>query len=77
MSQFQTLVFGALFILAGVAVANAAHPARAMNDGPYTIMQHSNTTANAGVFRLDTTSGAISYCYVTPNVDLICTKEVR
>jgi hypothetical protein len=40
-------------------------------------MHHSNTTANAGVFRLDTSSGEVSYCFVTGDAALVCSRAVR
>jgi hypothetical protein len=40
-------------------------------------MHHSNTVANAGVFRLDTSSGEITYCYITGSSDLTCTRPVK
>jgi len=54
-------------------------PSRAIaqGQGPYQIMHHSNTTANAGVFRLDTASGEVSYCYLTNATELVCSRTVR
>ncbi|MBI3419954.1 MAG: hypothetical protein HY053_07480 [Proteobacteria bacterium] len=47
--------------------------------GAYTISQHSNPNALAGVFRLNQATGYMSYCYITdaqgkPAVS--CTQEV-
>lgn len=77
MSQIQALALGALLVAAGFVLAGGANPARALSGGPYMLMQHSNTTANVGVFRLDTSSGAVSYCYLTGRADLACTAEVE
>jgi hypothetical protein len=41
------------------------------------LMHHSNTVANAGVFRLDTSSGEVSYCYITADQALTCSKAVK
>ncbi|MBV8060185.1 MAG: hypothetical protein JO253_01495, partial [Alphaproteobacteria bacterium] len=56
---------------------NTINGANAQVRGPYQLMHHSNTAANAGVFRLDTGSGAVSYCYITAKSDLVCSGEVR
>ncbi len=77
MSQIQSIVFGALLVAVCFALVHTSGPAAALNGGPYVLMQHSNTTANVGVFRLDTVSGAVSYCYLTGRADLACTKEVE
>ncbi len=77
MSSLQSLVLGALLMAVVAFGVQASHPAAAMNGGPYQLMQHSNTTANVGVFRIDTTSGAVSYCYLTGNANLNCTPEVQ
>lgn len=77
MSQIQTLFLGALLMAACFVLAGGANPARALSGGPYMLMQHSNTTANVGVFRIDTSSGAVSYCYLTGNANLSCTAEVQ
>ena len=77
MSLSKFYLLGAFLLLSAFIVGQLAHPAMAIGGGPYTLMQHSNTTANAGVFRLDTRSGGISYCYVTPNVELLCSKEAH
>ncbi|MBI1274083.1 MAG: hypothetical protein GC131_08390 [Alphaproteobacteria bacterium] len=74
-------VAAALAAFAFIATLGAA-PAEAQRTGPYQIMHHSNTTANAGVFRLDTVSGEVSYCYVTGEAlnaqsKLVCTQASR
>jgi len=79
MSDMKTLIPAALLIAAAFALGEAARPAAAFNGGPYQLMHHSNTAANAGVFRLDTNTGEVSYCFVvgTTGVDISCTKPVR
>lgn len=77
MSQIQALALGALLVAVGFGLAGGAGPARALTGGPYMLMQHSNTTANVGVFRLDTSTGGVSYCYLTGRADLACTPEVE
>lgn len=79
MTNFQALLTGALLIAVGVVIAQSGiAPAKANpNGGPYALMQHSNPSANAGVFRVDTSSGEVSYCYVTSNNALACSQGVK
>lgn len=77
MSTNQAIVIGALLISASVFWATGATPARASLGGPYMLMQHSNTTANVGVFRIDTTSGEVSYCFLSQHNELICSQSVK
>ena len=79
MSHTQAFLTGALLIAASLFVANAIHPAAALANGPFQLMQHSNTAANAGVFRIDTVTGEVSYCYVSGSsgVDINCSRAVR
>jgi len=77
MSQFKGLILGALLVVLGFGLAGAIRPASALSGGPYMLMQHSNTTANVGVFRIDTATGGVSYCYLTGKADLACTQEVE
>ena len=79
MSHIQAIFTGALIIAASVLFANSMKPAVAMSDGPYQLMHHSNTSALAGVFRIDTTSGEVSYCFLSGNngANLVCTNPVR
>ncbi|HBM91206.1 MAG TPA: hypothetical protein DD400_04960 [Rhodospirillaceae bacterium] len=76
-SSIQMFFIGAVLIALSLGSALLVRPASAMGGGPYELMRHSNATANAGVFRVDTTSGNVSYCYLTSGVNLICTKEVK
>lgn len=76
MPFLKPLIVGVIGALIGTyAIITVTSSASASGKGPYVLMQHSNTTANAGVFRLDTTSGGISYCYVSNSVELMCSKE--
>lgn len=77
MSTNLAIVLGALLISASVFWATGTTPARAAMDGPFQLMPHSNTTANVGVFRLDTTSGEVSYCFLTNTNELTCSKSVK
>lgn len=77
MSTNTAILVGALLIAASVFAAVGISPAKASLGGPYQLMHHSNTTANVGVFRLDTTSGEVSYCFVSHDNDLICSKSVK
>ncbi|MGE0108343.1 MAG: hypothetical protein AB7S81_01060 [Bdellovibrionales bacterium] len=73
----QISLFVVLLVLLGVVLGQFIGSAQALGNGPYALMQHSNVTANAGVFRLDTRSGGVSYCYVTPNIQITCTQEAH
>jgi hypothetical protein len=79
MTSAQAILTGAVLIAASIFAVNGIRPAEAqkLSGGPYQLMHHSNTVANAGVFRLDTTSGEITYCYITGNSDLTCTHAVK
>jgi hypothetical protein len=84
MSSSSRLILFAAGIIAGVAmsvtayafVSAGAEAQRAL--GPYYISQHSNPNAVAGVFRVNQTTGYMSYCYIDasgkPTVS--CTAEV-
>ena len=79
MTSIQAILTGAALIAASIVFVNTIHPAEAQRlaTGPFELMHHSNTVANAGVFRLDTASGEITYCYITGASDLTCTHPVK
>jgi hypothetical protein len=78
MTNTQAILIGASLIAASIVFTTGIHPAEAQqHGGPYQLMHHSNTLANAGVFRLDTASGEVSYCYITADQSLTCSKEVK
>jgi hypothetical protein len=77
MSTAQAIFAGALVIAASILFANSVHSAQAAIGGPYQLMHHSNTNANAGVFRLDTSSGEVSYCYISGEGNLVCSAGVK
>ncbi|MCL2474291.1 MAG: hypothetical protein FWF23_05285, partial [Alphaproteobacteria bacterium] len=65
-------------IAASVILMQTLQPAKAASgEGPYILMRHSNTTATSSVFRLDTTTGGVSFCFVnTTGTSISCTREV-
>jgi len=77
MSPSRAILTGSLLVALALVAAKGIAPAAAALPGPYILMQHSNTTANVGVFRLDTTTGEVSYCYMSNNNNLACTAGVR
>lgn len=77
MSKFQVLLLAALVVVASANLLHLVRPAVAQVGGPYQLMNHSNTSANVGVFRIDTSTGNVSYCYLGGGADLKCTAEVR
>ncbi|MFA4993744.1 MAG: hypothetical protein WC521_00330 [Bdellovibrionales bacterium] len=78
MTNIQVLLVGAILIAGSILATNGIHSAKAAyGGGPYQLMHHSNTAANAGVFRLDTSTGGISYCYISGSQSLTCTGEIK
>jgi len=78
MTNTQAILIGAALIASSVLLANGIHPAEAQQrGGPYQLMHHSNALANAGVFRLDTSSGEVSYCFITSDQSLTCTAAIK
>jgi hypothetical protein len=79
MTNTQAIMIGAALISASVLFSNGFRSAQAQQTGPYQLMHHSNTVANAGVFRLDVSTGGISYCFVNdPNgAGIVCSREVK
>ena len=79
MTSPQAILTGAILIAASVLFINGIRPAEAQRiaGGPYTLVHNSNPSANSSVFRMDVTSGEVSYCYITASTDLICTHPVK
>ncbi len=77
MTSPQAILAGAVLIAASILFVNTIRPAEAQHMGPFQLMHHSNTTANAGVFRLDVSTGEVTYCFVTADSALVCSKTVR
>ncbi len=65
MTAAKAILIGAMLIAASVLIVGTIHPANAGGRvGPFVLEHHANPTANPGVFRLDTATGEVSYCYV-------------
>ena len=80
MTNTQAILIGASLIAASVLLTNGIHPAEAQHySGSFQLEHHSNTLANAGVFRLDTSTGEVSYCYIADpsGASLVCSKAVK
>ncbi len=78
MTSPQAILAGAALIAATILFVDTIRPAHAqMGGGPFQLMHHSNTAANAGVFRIDTSTGDVSYCFVSGNANLVCSRAVR
>lgn len=77
MRTTQAIFIGACIIAGSILLAQGFKPAQAYTGGPFQLMQHSNTTSNVGVFRIDTASGDVSYCFLTLSNELVCSKSVR
>jgi hypothetical protein len=77
MTNTQAILIGAALIAVSIIATTGFRSAQASVGGPYQLMHHSNSLANAGVFRLDTSSGGVSYCYINAAQSPTCTEEVR
>lgn len=79
MTSAQSILVGAVLIAASILFVNTIRPAVAQRVGPFQLMHHSNTTGNAGVFRLDESTGEVSYCFISgdASASLICSRPVR
>ena len=77
MTTPQAIFAGAILIAASILIVNSIRPAQALTGGPFQLMHHSNTAANAGVFRIDSSTGEVSYCYVTGEGALVCSGAVK
>jgi hypothetical protein len=72
MSPAQAILVGSLVIAASVVFVNTIRPAQAQLGGPYQLVHNGNPQANSSVFRIDTSSGAVSYCWVSAAGALSC-----
>jgi len=77
MTSSRSILIGAVLVAASLFAALSPTRATANGGGPYQLMNHSNTTANVGVFRIDSSTGEVSYCYLTGSADLNCTRWVK
>ena len=77
MTSPQAILAGAFLIAASIIFVSSIPSATAQSRGPFQLMHHSNTVANAGVFRIDTASGEVSYCFVSSANELVCSRPVR
>lgn len=83
LNKLSVFVAGAFFGLALIVVptflikeAAAAQTGQLRSLGPYQIMQHANTTATPGVFRVNQTTGYVSYCFIDGSGrSVTCTPE--
>lgn len=64
MTNNQTIIIASAIISVGLMLGLSQRPANAIGMNGFSLEHHSNTTANAGVFRIDNVSGEVSYCYV-------------
>lgn len=80
MTQAQAILSGAILIAIAIFVTNASRPAAAFNSGPFMLMHHSNTGANVGVFRIDSLTGDVSYCFLpsgSNGQNIVCSKPTN
>ncbi len=77
MTNTQAIIIGAALIAGSIFATSQGGTAHANMGGPYQLMRHSNPSANAGVFRIDTSTGGVSYCYINASQATTCTAEIR
>jgi hypothetical protein len=79
MTSAQAILAGAALIAASIIFVSNIHSAEAqkLTAGPFQLMHHSNTVANAGVFKIDESTGEVTYCYITADSQLTCTRPVK
>ncbi|MDD3030378.1 MAG: hypothetical protein PHS57_08930 [Alphaproteobacteria bacterium] len=78
MTNTQAILIGAALIAGSILATSGVHDAKAAyGGGTFELMHHSNTSANAGVFRLNASTGGVSYCYINAQQGLLCTHEVQ
>ena len=68
----------AVLVLAGVLLWG--QPAEAQRSGIYHLVAHSNQTSNVGIFRVNESTGQVSFCFVegtTSATTVRCTPEVQ
>ena len=77
MTTAKAIFAGAVLIAAAIIFVQTIRPAEAQysNLGLYQVVHHSNNSANASVFRLNTATGALSFCYIPGNgsTQVLCT----
>lgn len=74
MSSAQAILAGAFLIAASVLFVSSIRPAEAQRTGPFQLEKHSNTSARPGVFRLDTSTGDVNYCFVVDDGGTVSCK---
>ena len=75
-----TFLLAMIVALLGIGIWLYAPQAQAQRTGPFMLVAHSNQTANVGIFRIDTSSGSVSFCYVdgpNGNLNVRCTPSVQ
>ena len=79
MTSTQAILVSAMVIAASIIIVGNSHTATAYANGPYQLVHHSNTVAPAGVFKIDTSTGEVSYCFLpgSSNGEIICTRPVK
>ncbi len=77
MTNTQAILIGAAMIAGSIIASHGISSAQAQAGGPFQLMHHSNTVANAGVFRLDQSTGEVSYCFIGSDQGLLCTRSVK
>lgn len=77
MKNLHAIILGAALVVGGFLIVQTTGTANALSGGPYQLMQHSNTTASVGVFRLNSANGEVSYCFLNRNNTLACSSPVK
>jgi hypothetical protein len=76
-SQLFLVLSGIALGIAVTVALYAGHAEAQRAAGPYFISQHSNPNALAGVFRVNQSTGYVSYCYIDAGgrPQVTCTPE--
>jgi hypothetical protein len=80
MTENKATIFALFGIFLVILLLLLIPRAEAGRSGPFQIVAHANPNATASVFRLDTESGEVSYCYVPvndPKGQVICSAPAK
>lgn len=78
MTSARAILIGSAIIAGSVIAVGASHSAIALVGGPFQLGSHYNATALPGVFRLDVSTGEVSYCHIDANAaSVVCVKAMH
>jgi len=82
MTSVQAILTGAALVAVTIFAIATMRPAMAqhMSGGPFMIVHNGNPNANSSIFRLDQSTGEVTYCFVnqsSSSTSLVCTPPVK